>query len=278
MTKQVWSPADGTLLKKLREEAEVEITTFARMHSLSVYQIKQLEEGGDSSFYSSAIKLATGRKLLMHFGADVQRFESVPEQNQSLELKITQEKVDLTKEDNEHSTNMNSFFSAYMLGLMTIFASLISFYGYLIFKGEDGKEPVNTITVTAAAIPTEDKNIESKNQDSNKSITTETAQSSLNECKWNEEPPLVYVYQPTKPGDYVHVVAKTEGAICLRDATNKIHEFQLKSLESQTIRGKPPFEISSNGLQEFKIYYQGNLLKLPSDDSKSIRLKEQKYD
>ncbi len=41
MTKQVWLPADGDLLKKLREEAQVEMTTFARMYSLSVYQIKQ---------------------------------------------------------------------------------------------------------------------------------------------------------------------------------------------------------------------------------------------
>ena len=278
MTKQVWLPADGTLLKKLREEAEVEITTFARTHSLSVYQIKQLEDGGNSAFYSSTIKLATGRKLLMHFGADVQPFESVPEQIESLQLKITQEKIDSTKATNEHSASANSFISAYMWGLVTIFLSLISLYGYLILIGKNEKEPVNIIKLTVAAIPNEEKNDEYIKQDSNKSITTKTAQSNPNECKWTEEPSSVFVDQPSKPGDYVHVVAKTEGALCLRDAANKIHELQMKSLESQTIRGKPPFEISSKGLQEFKIYYQGNLLKLQSDDSKSIRLKEQKYE
>jgi DNA-binding XRE family transcriptional regulator len=83
MTKQVWLPADGALLKKLREDAEVEITTIARQHSLSKTQVKQLEEGGDSSFYSPSIKLATGRKLLMHFGADVQPLEEEVEINQT---------------------------------------------------------------------------------------------------------------------------------------------------------------------------------------------------
>ena len=278
MLKQVWLPEDGTLLKKLREEAEIEITTFARMNSLSVYQIKQLEEGGNSAFYSSAIKLATGRKLLMHFGAEVQHFELVPEQNQSLELKNKQEKIDSIKPTNEQSANSNILLGAYMWGFVTIFVSLISFCGYLILIGESGKESINIIKVTAEAMPNEEKNIEYKNRDLSKSIISETTQSNPNECKWTEEPSSVLVYQPNKQGDYVHVVAKTEGAICLRDATNKIHELQMKSLESRTIRGKPPFEIFSKKLNEFKIYYQGNLLKLQSDDSKSIRLKEQKYD
>ena len=97
MTKQVWLPVDGALLKKLREDAGVEVTTLARLHSLSSSQIKQLENGGDSSFYTPSIKLATGRKLLMHFGADVQSFESVPEQTQSLEMEIPQEKLNSTK-------------------------------------------------------------------------------------------------------------------------------------------------------------------------------------
>jgi hypothetical protein len=53
---------------------------------------------------------------------------------------------------------------------------------------------------------------------------------------------------------------------------------QLKGFESQTIRGKAPFELFSNGLNEFKIFYQGSLLKLPNADTKSIRLREQKYE
>ena len=71
MSIQVWSPKDAQQLKELREAAQIDISILARMYSLSITQIKQLEDGGESSFYSPAIKYATGRKLLMHFGVDI---------------------------------------------------------------------------------------------------------------------------------------------------------------------------------------------------------------
>ena len=79
MTQQVWLPAHGELLKKLREDAGVEITTLARTHSLSTTHIKQLEEGGDSCFYTPVIKLAVGRKLLAHFGVDLEELKPTTE-------------------------------------------------------------------------------------------------------------------------------------------------------------------------------------------------------
>ena len=97
MTKQVWLPVDGALLKKLREDAGVEVTTLARLHSLSTSQIKQLENGGDSSFYTPSIKLATGRKLLMHFGADIQPLEKVPDPDRAQELETPAKAVHVTQ-------------------------------------------------------------------------------------------------------------------------------------------------------------------------------------
>jgi hypothetical protein len=45
-----------------------------------------------------------------------------------------------------------------------------------------------------------------------------------------------------------------------------------------TIKGIPPFEIFGKNLKAFKIYYQGNLLRLPDGDITRISLKEQKYE
>ena len=83
MSNQVWLPEDAALLKELREAAQINISVLAGVYSLSKTQIKQLEEGGDSSFYSSAIKLATGRKLLMHFGVDDLPVGRTDKQNQN---------------------------------------------------------------------------------------------------------------------------------------------------------------------------------------------------
>ena len=71
MSIQVWSPKDAQQLKELREAAQIDISILARTCSLSIKQIKQLEDGGESSFYSPAIKYASGKKLLMCFGVDI---------------------------------------------------------------------------------------------------------------------------------------------------------------------------------------------------------------
>jgi len=88
MSNQVWLPEDAALLKELREAAQIDISVLAGVYSLSKTQIKQLEEGGDSSFYSPAIKLATGRKLLMHFGVDDLPVGKTNNQNKTPKIKI----------------------------------------------------------------------------------------------------------------------------------------------------------------------------------------------
>ena len=107
------------------------------------------------------------------------------------------------------------------------------------------------------------------------STSAELRKESPQECKWGNEPSSLFASQPTKPGDYVHVIANTDGSICVRDATSKVQILHLTSSQSQTIRGRAPFEIFSNNLNEFKLFYQGNLLRLPSSNTKNITLKEQ---
>jgi len=51
-------------IKKLREEAQIELTELAKITSLSVPQLKQLEEGGDHLFYSNDIKQQAIKRVL----------------------------------------------------------------------------------------------------------------------------------------------------------------------------------------------------------------------
>jgi DNA-binding XRE family transcriptional regulator len=274
MTKQVWLPVDGALLKKLREDAGVEVITLARLHSLSSSQIKQLENGGDSSFYTPPIKLATGRKLLMHFGADIQPLEKAPDPDRAQELETPAKAVHVTQATDVQLEKKNSLLSLQIVGAVVVLISLIYwdfFYSAAVSEKEpvtEGKQP--TITSPIAAMATETKPISST-----VSTSAEIPKESLKECKWGNEPASVFGHQPTKSGDYVHVIANTDGSICVRDATSKVQILHLTSLQSQTIRGRAPFEIFSNNLNEFKLFYQGNLLRLPSSNTKNITLKEQ---
>ena len=125
-------------------------------------------------------------------------------------------------------------------------------------------------------LPPEAISIEPKTDTSTIQIDSLKTQEGGPECVWGNEVAPVIFSQPTKPGDYVHVVANTDASICIKDAASKVQVLHLKNSQSYTIRGRPPFDIFSNKLHEFKLFYQGNLLKLPSSNTTNINLKEQK--
>ena len=59
-----WSDEEAAELQKLREEAHLDSSHFAIENAISHAQLLQLENGGDSLFYSPAIKAHLGRKLI----------------------------------------------------------------------------------------------------------------------------------------------------------------------------------------------------------------------
>ena len=285
MTKQVWLPGDGALLKKLREESGVDITTLARIHSLSVAQVKQLEDGGDSSFYTSSIKLATGRKLLMHFGADIEPLKQASEQIQVLEdgivLEVPEPKTntpEITPTDLEKTKRYLRFLLPGFAFIWLGFAFSNVYFSQLQIRPKsesrsDDAIAQPTLKPTIASVPIESKLI-AANAAAVPDAPIKAVTESPDECKWTDASISIAAYQPTKSGDYVHAVANADSAICVRDATGKSQVLHLKNTQSQTVRGRPPFEIFSHNLSQFKLFYQGNLLKLPSNDIKNITLQE----
>lgn len=67
----LWSDEDAEHLKQLRESAGVDAMRFALQNAISLAQLQQLENGGDSCFYTPAIKAHLGRKLLLKLQNDV---------------------------------------------------------------------------------------------------------------------------------------------------------------------------------------------------------------
>lgn len=61
---QIWRAEDGLKLKALRESCGWDVWALARACALSAGQIRQLEDGGESLFYTAAIKAYAGRRAL----------------------------------------------------------------------------------------------------------------------------------------------------------------------------------------------------------------------
>ena len=191
MNSQVWLPVNGALLKKLREDAGVEITALARMHSLSTAQVKQLEDGGDSAFYTSAIKLATGRKLLMHFGADIAPPEQATEHNQALEndaaLDIPSQKLNshTTTSFDLGKTKRNLRFLLSGVAVVCLGFVFSNVYQSKVKTEPKPEEPILQAAPTPASMTAAP---ESKSMDAKDAVITETSSKSDNaspiDCKW----------------------------------------------------------------------------------------------
>ena len=59
-----WNDLDANALRKARESAGLDATALSRLACLSVSQIRQLEEGGMSCFYTPSIKRQAGLHAL----------------------------------------------------------------------------------------------------------------------------------------------------------------------------------------------------------------------
>ena len=59
-----WTQDEALLLQQLRQAAGLDTSRFAIENAISHAQLLQLENGGDTLFYSTAIKAHLGRKLI----------------------------------------------------------------------------------------------------------------------------------------------------------------------------------------------------------------------
>lgn len=68
MYSPIWEAADAKLLKSCRHCSGLSEAEFARIHSISVLQLRELEGHGAGRFYSDDIKARAGLKILAKYG------------------------------------------------------------------------------------------------------------------------------------------------------------------------------------------------------------------
>lgn len=82
------------------------------------------------------------------------------------------------------------------------------------------------------------------------------------------------VTEPSKPGNFVYVQAKSRQIVCVVDATGKSTMQSIDAGGNHTFVGKAPFTVLTNGLSQAAVYFQGRPVKVSNDQAKTIRLKE----
>ena len=293
MNKPEWTPEHGALLESLRIKAGMDLATLARRNMLSTLQVKQLEKGGDSGFYSPAIKFSTGQKLLKFFGHHLKLASSIaptpsptpsPSPSPSPLPSVQVEPIEKTDQPQQAPTSNSK---PYWLGLAFI---LIAILALVIFQIDDTANPsvktnptveskvtppdaekLNTQQVDAVAAPPSEteKPIMSAAATLEKSEAPELLSGT---CKWGSSEIEIQAAFPRKRGEYVHVVALENATVCIQDSEQRVASLSLASGQARSIYGPPPFRVYSPNFALVRLYFQGQYIKLPSEDTRQIKL------
>lgn len=270
MSKLCWLPEHADQLKRLRLAAGVEITTLAKKHSLSSAQVHQLEESGESTFYSPEIKYTVGRKLIRSLGEEITELDF----DGQFGFTALEEAPPLASANAPHTSfnaNSDPIFSRpkrRWVPLLLILSTLV-----LAWYGMTGNSsPEQTPAVETSAQDTKAQNQKTQQAEPRISQTAATFVAQPNdlskappsECDWSSPSLDLTPVAGSRPGHYIYVVAAQPVVVCWKDSAQAQRKITLKPSENITLEGQPPFHLHSTDLSGIKIYYLGNLIRTPT--------------
>lgn len=275
---RIWTAEDAQQLNALREAAGLDIAVLAKRHSLSVHQVRQLEEGGDDRFYSQAIKLQVGRKLLRSLGGDLVELpqpDGVTDPAAELHPTPVLELQRSLAVDSEmpQRKEIQRSGARWWLPLAGVTLVALAWLGWQQSVADAGHQKKNTKPLATA--PAEQAAVASvkaleastdvpaaPEEAPKMAAETQTAAvaEAATDCLFGNEPKRVSVFEPRRPGDYVYFEAQAPVSLCVRDAAQQITTLELPAGRGRTVRGAAPFEVLSQHFDGMRIFYQGKLV------------------
>lgn len=304
--RSVYDTCDPDYLRRLREASGVEETWLARTACLSLAQVRQLEEGGESLFYSPTIKRQAYKRLLMLLGAEppsvtvdvVAAVEPsvVHDLNEIIamgEKNLNHRPVaDFFQTVRSHVSQHRISAAVVLLVGVTAAASL-----FVMPTPGNGQRDVaeqrmpakvqESLTLAAlpgpvtsavsappvvqapAAIPA------SAPAPAPVSALASVSTAASASCQYTREAlPQISPLAATKPSRYVHMVATADVTVCVVDGNQQASLLKLKAGESQSVFGAAPWQVSSAKLGQLQIYFQGWRVALPEGIDQRVALIE----
>lgn len=291
MNNPSWRAEDGQLLRSLREEAGIDALVFARNNTVSLAQLKELESGGNNSFYNPAIKRNTGVKLLKKLGHELVVQEPVKWTIESAEPHQNEPPSNIAAAmapafANHPKPPSNS--RARKLIQQTLWGSLglLSVVALSAMKPWGMEDPsASHLDTTILVMQDPPATIISKSE-AQPSATENQAQRfpapdvpALALTPSIGEPPVAAIKvsapasacdwqhrdnstthtpsQPLKPGNYVHLEAQSDTELCVLDSQNQRTLLKLKAGMAKSVYGSAPFLVHSPDLNSLKLFFQG---------------------
>lgn len=293
MNNPSWRAEDGQLLRSLREEAGIDALVFARNNTVSLAQLKELESGGNNSFYNPAIKRNTGVKLLKKLGHELVVQEPVKWTIESAEPHHNEPPCNIattvapalvnhpTPPSNSRARKLIQQTMWGSLGLLSVVAlSAMKPWG----MGDASASHLDTAVLvtqdplTKALSKSETQPSATENQKQRLpapdlpalALTASIGESPVaaikvstpapaSACDWQhrDNSTTHTPSQPLKPGNYVHLEAQADTELCVLDSQNQRTLLKLKAGMAKSVYGSAPFLVHSPDLNSLKLFFQG---------------------
>ena len=270
MSKLCWLPEHAEQLKRLRLAAGVEITTLAKKHSISSSQVRQLEESGDSTFYSPEIKYTVGRKLIRSLGEEITELD-FDGQFGSTALEEAPPLISANVQQPSFHPSSHQIFSRpkrrWVPWLLIPIPLVLAWYGMSGISSPEQTPTVETIAQDTKAQNPKTQQVEPRIHQAAATIAAQTNISPVSppsECDWDSTSVDLTPASGSRPGHYIYVVAAQSAVICWKDSAQAQRKITLKPSENITLEGRPPFHLHSANLSGIKIYYLGHLIRPPT--------------
>jgi hypothetical protein len=307
-----WRSEDGQLLRSLREEAGIDELVFARSNTVSLAQLKELELGGNNSFYNPAIKRSTGVKLLKKLGHELVTPELVivaaepaaPNVNASPAAMATAMAQVHASPEKPHSdsprrrpTQQTLFWT---LGLCSLVA-LVAIKPWALMDGpandrrSDHLAAQNTSNLVTAT-PGPAQSAPHQREPSPTAVPVKVAAlpppatvdvpkaqfksaptTVTTACDWQhrDNSKIHTPSQPLKPGNYVYLEAQSDTELCVIDSQNQKTMLQLKAGMAKSVYGAAPFLVHGQDLQALRLFFQGRRVQETLEDMQYLLLNSQ---
>jgi transcriptional regulator with XRE-family HTH domain len=296
---------EATELKSLREAAGLDMAQLASLANLSLGQVRQLEEGGDSNFYSPQIKSQSMRRVLRLLqnqnstedAAAQASIEQVPKSVNVIDdiIRLSEKNLKNTIDTSLVRRPGNPY-----KALLTVGAGLLVVFGLLHWQSNQSEsqqtfaewvEPFSAQPAQASSEAVEKvapvlAQVESPPPSPALPpapvvspalpVAVAAKDQALNDCKiFQEEPTPAAPVSINKAGNYVYLLASKNVQVCVDDGKRMLNVVNLKAGEGKTVRGSSPWVISAVDLASVQVYFQGAKVFVPPNAGQRILLKEQ---
>lgn len=310
MNKLTWQPEDAQLLLSLREAAGIDALVFARMNTVSVAQLKELEKGEGNSFYNPQIKRSTGVKLLKKLGHEVAMVcGDMKSEEPAPALDIAQEPMNpraanwVANEPSLQAAPLNRSLDFSPKPLLVAFSVLA--FGAVVLMGNhwaqsNAKRAVPSPSAPLKAselsttIPTAAEASAAASQPAFAPIQhlppalsvtpTPATEPMANptpalkcEAKMREASATHTTTAPLRPGNYVFFEAVEDTELCVLDHDDQLTLVKLPAGMKKTVRGSPPFLVQTNQWDKLKMFFQGRRVPMDSHAPAHLVLKNQDF-